>query len=85
MIESSKDAGQWDYGSGILITILGGFAVDISEKSSFHPHHLILAIPEEEKKVVKSLTESRVLTANGANEDDIIAEKGQGVIIFNSR
>lgn len=44
----------------------------------------MLSIPDAKKKVIKSLTESRTNAANDDNEnaDDIVAGKGQGVIIL---
>jgi phosphopentomutase len=41
-----------------------------------------LAIPEDKKKVIKSLTESRVRATTKGKFDDIIEGKGQGVIIL---
>jgi hypothetical protein len=41
----------------------------------------MLAIPEEKKQVIKSLTESRVRATEG-KFDDIIEGKGQVVIIL---
>ncbi|KAF4240499.1 hypothetical protein CNMCM8980_001148 [Aspergillus fumigatiaffinis] len=42
----------------------------------------MLAIPEDKKKVIKSLTESRVRATTEGKFDDIIEGKGQGVIIL---
>jgi hypothetical protein len=42
----------------------------------------MLAIPEDKKRVIKSLTESRVRATTDGNFDDIIEGKGQGIIIL---
>ena len=43
----------------------------------------MLTVPEEKKKVIKSLAESRVSTKHeDATVDDVIVGKGQGVIIL---
>ncbi|EEH36944.2 hypothetical protein PAAG_07362 [Paracoccidioides lutzii Pb01] len=39
-------------------------------------------MPEEKQKVIKSLPESRVSKTSGAGFDDVIAGKGQGVIVL---
>ncbi|EEH33168.2 MYB DNA-binding domain-containing protein [Paracoccidioides lutzii Pb01] len=59
------------------------FAVeDVDEiKFSSTPFDM-LTIPEDMKKVIKSLTESRVSATNGEGFDDVIAGKGQGVNIL---
>jgi hypothetical protein len=42
----------------------------------------MLTIPASKKKVIKSLTESRVSDTSGAGFDDVIAGKGQGVVVL---
>lgn len=65
------------------MTASGEFAVETVEEIKFSTSPFdMLAIPEDKKKVVKSLTESRVAMTERTNEDDIIAGKGQGVIIL---
>jgi hypothetical protein len=41
-----------------------------------------LAIPEDKKRVIKSLTESRVRATSGEKFDDIMEGKGEGIIIL---
>ena len=42
----------------------------------------MLTVPQDKKKVIKSLVESRVSTTYEGTVDDIIAGKGRGVIIL---
>lgn len=42
----------------------------------------MLTVPEDKKKVIKSLAESRVSTRYEGTFDDMIAGKGRGVIIL---
>ncbi|RHZ48759.1 uncharacterized protein CDV56_106140 [Aspergillus thermomutatus] len=61
----------------------GEFAVDTVEEIKFSTSLFdMLEIPEDKKRVVKFLAESRVTEAKRTNEDDIIAGKGQGVIML---
>ncbi|KAB8227883.1 ATP-binding protein [Aspergillus alliaceus] len=65
--------------------IWGEFAVESIQQIRFSPSPFdMLSIPDAKRKVIKSLTESRTNTANDDNEnaDDIVAGKGQGVIIL---
>ncbi|OKL55245.1 hypothetical protein UA08_09489 [Talaromyces atroroseus] len=64
--------------------IWGEFDVDsITEISFSNAPFDMLTVPEEKKKVIKSLAESRVCTKHeGATVDDVIVGKGQGVIIL---
>ncbi|KAH8691858.1 P-loop containing nucleoside triphosphate hydrolase protein [Talaromyces proteolyticus] len=60
----------------------GEFAVEYIEDIKFSDSAFdMLTIPEDKKKVIKSLTESRVSATNEAGFDDIIVGKGQGIII----
>lgn len=42
----------------------------------------MLTVPEDKKKVIKSLAESRVSTKYKGTSDDVITGKGRGVIIL---
>jgi hypothetical protein len=42
----------------------------------------MLTVPEQKKKVIKSLAESRVSTRYQGTFDDVIVGKGRGVIIL---
>lgn len=42
----------------------------------------VLNVPTEKKRVIMSVTESRVNQTESANVDDVIVGKGQGVIIL---
>jgi hypothetical protein len=58
------------------------FAVEkVAEIQFSNTPFAMLAIPEEKKQVIKSLTESRVRATEG-KFDDIIEGKGQVVIIL---
>lgn len=60
---------------------LGEFAVESIEEIQFSPSPFNrIAIPENKKKVIKSVVESYMSMVNGTN--DVIAGKGQGVIIL---
>lgn len=62
---------------------LGGFPVEAVAEIEFSGAPFdMLAIPEDQKKVIKSLTESRVRATTEENFDDLIKRKGQGVIIL---
>jgi SpoVK/Ycf46/Vps4 family AAA+-type ATPase len=62
---------------------LGEFAVEKVAAIQFSDAPFdMLAIPEDKKKVIKSLTESRVRATTEGKFDDIIEGKGQGVIIL---
>ncbi|KAJ8227486.1 hypothetical protein LV160_009067, partial [Aspergillus fumigatus] len=63
--------------------IWGEFAVEEVAEIQFSDAPFdMLAIPEDKKKVIKSLTESRVRATTEGKFDDIIEGKGQGVIIL---
>jgi hypothetical protein len=62
---------------------LGEFAVETVAEIQFSDRPFdMLAIPEEKKKVIRSLTESRVRAATKEDFDDVIEGKGQGIIIL---
>ena len=62
---------------------LGEFAVEGVAQIQFSDRPFnMLAIPVEKKRVIKSLTESRVRAATDENFDDVIEGKGQGIIIL---
>jgi hypothetical protein len=62
---------------------LGEFAVEKVAAIQFSDTPFdMLAIPEDKKKVIKSLTESRVRATTEGKFDDIIEGKGQGIIIL---
>jgi phosphopentomutase len=62
---------------------LGEFAVEKVAEIQFSDTPFdMLAIPEDKKRVIKSLTESRVRATTEGKFDDIIEGKGQGVIIL---
>lgn len=62
---------------------LGEFAVEKVAEIQFSDTPFdMLSIPEDKKRVIKSLTESRVRTTTEGKFDDIIEGKGQGVIIL---
>jgi hypothetical protein len=62
---------------------LGEFAVEKVAAIQFSDTPFdILKIPEDKKKVIKSLTESRVRATTKGKFDDTIEGKGQGVIIL---
>ncbi|KAI1919982.1 hypothetical protein LOZ65_004261 [Ophidiomyces ophidiicola] len=61
----------------------GEFAVDKIEEIRFSTAPFdLLAIPEDKKLAIRSLTESRVNMGNEADFDDIIEGKGQGLSIL---
>ncbi|KAH2754841.1 hypothetical protein KXV66_002272 [Aspergillus fumigatus] len=63
--------------------IWGEFAIEeVAEIQFSNAPFDMLAIPEDKKKVIKSLTESRVRATTEGKFDDIIKGKGQGVIIL---
>ncbi|EEH49781.2 uncharacterized protein PADG_05860 [Paracoccidioides brasiliensis Pb18] len=69
--------------AGTNATGLGEFAVENIHKIRFsNAPFNTLTIPEEKQKVIKSLPESRVSLTSGAGFDDVIAGKGQGVIVL---
>ncbi|GFG17794.1 hypothetical protein IFM61392_10224 [Aspergillus lentulus] len=63
--------------------IWGEFAVEEVAEIQFSDAPFgMLGIPEDKKKVIKSLTESRVRATTEGKFDDIIEGKGQGIIIL---
>jgi phosphopentomutase len=62
---------------------LGEFAIEKVAAIQFsNTPFNILAIPEDKKKVIKSLTKSQVRATTKGKFNDIIEGKGQGVIIL---
>lgn len=62
---------------------LGEFAVENIQEAKFSSSPFeMLSIPEEKKRVIKALTKSRVDASDRVPFDDIIAGKGQGVVIL---
>ena len=63
--------------------MIGEFEVASIENIRFSDSPFdMLTVPDEKKKVIKSLAKSRVDTMHEATFDDIIVGKGQGVIIL---
>ncbi|CRG82660.1 hypothetical protein PISL3812_00004 [Talaromyces islandicus] len=63
--------------------VWGEFAVEYIQEPIFSSSSFeMLSIPEEKKRVIKALTKSRVDASDGVHFDDIIAGKGQGVVIL---
>jgi hypothetical protein len=67
----------------LTMIILGEFAVENVDEIKFSPYSFnMLTIPEENKTVIRSPTESRVSATSRVSFDDVIAGKGLGVIIL---
>jgi hypothetical protein len=82
---NEKVWGSWHLRTSELsgLMSLGEFAVEKVAEIQFSDTPFdMLAIPEDKKRVIKSLTESRVRATTEGKFDDIIEGKGQGVIIL---